>query len=133
MRRAATASGTVFMEAFHYLFHPVTRRLHELLAGGELGTLRRVETLVAIPAPDDTDPRWSLALAGGALMDLGCYGLHATRMLAPWAGGAPRLLSARAANGPGRPASTNGWTRSWRSPAGRARRPAATWRTARWR
>lgn len=39
------------MEAFHYLFHPVTRRLHELLASGELGELRRAEALVAIPAP----------------------------------------------------------------------------------
>ncbi len=48
---AAAASGTVFMEAFHYLFHPVTRRLHELLASGELGELRRAEALVAIPAP----------------------------------------------------------------------------------
>ena len=31
VREAAAKSGTVFMEAFHYLFHPVTRRLHELL------------------------------------------------------------------------------------------------------
>ncbi|MEV5424549.1 hypothetical protein AB0K85_17430 [Streptomyces cellulosae] len=44
---AAAASGTVFMEAFHYLFHPVTRRLP---ASGELGELRHAETLVAIPA-----------------------------------------------------------------------------------
>ncbi|MET7474032.1 Gfo/Idh/MocA family oxidoreductase [Streptomyces sp. NPDC005648] len=95
VREAAAKSGTVFMEAFHYLFHPVTRRLHELLESGELGELRRVETLVAIEAPEDTDPRWSLPLAGGAVMDLGCYSLHAVRMLAPWAGGAPRLVSAR--------------------------------------
>lgn len=95
VREAAAKSGTVFMEAFHYLFHPVTRRLHELLESGELGELRRVETLVAIEAPADTDPRWSLPLAGGAVMDLGCYSLHAVRMLAPWAGGAPRLVSAR--------------------------------------
>ncbi len=33
-------------------------------------------------------------LAGGALMDLGCYSLHAQRMLARWAGGAPRLAAA---------------------------------------
>ncbi|WP_443334006.1 Gfo/Idh/MocA family protein [Streptomyces sp. MNU103] len=79
---AARASGTVFMEAFHYLFHPVTRRLHELLASGELGELRHAEAMVAIPAPEADDPRWSLPLAGGALMDLGCYGLHALRMLA---------------------------------------------------
>ncbi len=103
VREAAAKSGTVFMEAFHYLFHPVTRRLHELLASGELGALRHVETVVAIPAPEPTDPRWSLSLAGGALMDLGCYGLHALRMLAPWAGGAPRLVSARAGERAGAP------------------------------
>ncbi|MCX5329837.1 MULTISPECIES: Gfo/Idh/MocA family protein [unclassified Streptomyces] len=95
VREAAAKSGTVFMEAFHYLFHPVTRRLHEILASGEIGDLERVEALVAIAAPPDTDPRWSLPLAGGAVMDLGCYSLHALRMLAPFAGGAPRLVSAR--------------------------------------
>ncbi|MFC5212701.1 Gfo/Idh/MocA family protein [Streptomyces coerulescens] len=103
VRDAAAKSGSVFMEAFHYLFHPVTRRLHEILDSGELGDLRRVETLVAIPAPGDSDPRWSLSLAGGAVMDLGCYGLHAVRMLAPWAGGAPRLVSARGGERTGAP------------------------------
>lgn len=103
VRDAAAKSGSVFMEAFHYLFHPVTRRLHEILESGELGDLRRVETLVAIPAPGDADPRWSLSLAGGAVMDLGCYSLHAVRMLAPWAGGAPRLVSARGGERAGAP------------------------------
>lgn len=103
VRDAADKSGSVFMEAFHYLFHPVTRRLHEIVESGELGELRRVETLVAIPAPGDSDPRWSLSLAGGALMDLGCYSLHAVRMLAPWAGGAPRLVSARGGQRAGAP------------------------------
>ncbi|MFD5840036.1 Gfo/Idh/MocA family protein [Streptomyces chartreusis] len=103
VRDAAVKSGSVFMEAFHYLFHPVTRRLHEIVESGELGELRRVETLVAIPAPGDFDPRWSLSLAGGALMDLGCYSLHAVRMLAPWAGGAPGLVSARAGQRAGAP------------------------------
>ncbi|MBW8816740.1 MAG: Gfo/Idh/MocA family oxidoreductase, partial [Streptomyces sp.] len=103
VREAAAKAGTVFMEAFHYLFHPVTRRLHEVLASGEIGELRHVEAMVAIPAPPDTDPRWSLSLAGGAVMDLGCYGLHALRMLAPWAGGAPRLVSARGGQRAGAP------------------------------
>ena len=62
-----------------------------------------METLVAIQAPADTDPRWSLPLAGGAVMDLGCYSLHAVRMLAPWAGGAPRLVSARGGERAGAP------------------------------
>ncbi|GAA2523141.1 Gfo/Idh/MocA family oxidoreductase [Streptomyces levis] len=103
VRAAAGRAGTVFMEAFHYLFHPVTRRLHELLASGELGELRHAEAMVAIAAPPRSDPRWSLPLAGGALMDLGCYSLHALRMLAPWAGGAPRLTSSRAGERAGAP------------------------------
>ena len=78
VRDAATAAGVTFLEGFHYLYHPVTRRLHELLATSELGELRQVEADLAIPAPGDDDPRWSLELAGGALMDLGCYGLHMT-------------------------------------------------------
>ena len=36
---------------------------------------------MAMPGPDDGDPRWSFDLAGGALMDLGCYGLHVMRTL----------------------------------------------------
>ncbi|MEV0222003.1 Gfo/Idh/MocA family oxidoreductase [Streptomyces sp. NPDC050704] len=103
VRDAAAKAGTAFMEGFHYLFHPVTRRLHELLDSGELGELRHVEALVAVPAPPDTDPRWSLPLAGGALMDLGCYSLHALRMLAPWAGGPPTLVSARGGGREGAP------------------------------
>ncbi|MEU9539057.1 Predicted dehydrogenase [Streptomyces sp. OV198] len=95
VHEAVAKAGTVFMEGFHYLFHPVTRRLHELLDSGELGDLRHVETMVAMPAPPDDDVRWQLPLAGGALMDLGCYSLHAQRMLVPWAGGAPRLVAAR--------------------------------------
>ncbi|MFG2967952.1 Gfo/Idh/MocA family protein [Streptomyces sp. NPDC048288] len=100
---AAAKAGTVLMEGFHYLFHPVTRRLHELLDSGALGELRHVEAMVAMPAPPDSDVRWSLPLAGGALMDLGCYSLHALRMLAPWAGGAPRLVGARGAERAGAP------------------------------
>ncbi|WP_406440731.1 Gfo/Idh/MocA family oxidoreductase [Streptomyces sp. NBC_01613] len=103
VREAAAKAGTAFMEGFHYLFHPLTRRLHELLADGELGDVQRVEAMVAIQAPADTDPRWSLPLAGGAVMDLGCYSLHALRMLAPWAGGAPRLVSARGGERAGAP------------------------------
>lgn len=36
-------------------------------------------------------------------MDLGCYSLHALRVLAPWAGGAPRLVSARGGERAGAP------------------------------
>ncbi|MFD7001429.1 Gfo/Idh/MocA family protein [Streptomyces mirabilis] len=108
VHEAVAEAGTVFMEGFHYLFHPVTRRLHELLDSRELGDLRHVETTVAMPAPPDDDVRWQLPLAGGALMDLGCYSLHAQRMLAPWAGGAPRLVAARGGEKP-RAAGVDEW------------------------
>jgi predicted dehydrogenase len=103
VRDAAHRTRLVVVEGFHYLYHPVTRRLHELLASGELGELIRVETTMVMAAPADQDPRWSLALAGGAMMDLGCYSLHAQRVLAPWGGGEPSLVAARAGERTGAP------------------------------
>jgi predicted dehydrogenase len=103
VRAAARAAGVTVLEGFHYLFHPVVLRAHEILASGEIGELRHVEALTKMPAPPDTDPRWSLDLAGGSLMDLGCYGLHAHRMLAPFAGGKPALVRARGGTRAGRP------------------------------
>ena len=103
VRDAAAAAQVTVMEGFHYFYHPVTRRLHELLDSGELGELRAVEIDMFMPAPDDGDPRWSYELAGGVLMDLGCYSLHAHRALAPWAGGPPRVAAARAGERAGHP------------------------------
>jgi predicted dehydrogenase len=103
VRDAARAAGVTVLEGFHYLFHPVVLRAHQILASGEIGELRHVEALTKMPAPPDTDPRWSLDLAGGSLMDLGCYGLHAHRMLAPFAGGRPALVRARGGARAGRP------------------------------
>ncbi|NIK61942.1 Gfo/Idh/MocA family protein [Kribbella shirazensis] len=96
VRDAVRSSGLVFMEAFHYAYHPVMRRLQELVAKGELGDLQHVEATMVMPPPADEDPRWSLPLAGGAVMDVGCYALHAQRMFGQYAGGAPKLVSARA-------------------------------------
>ena len=100
---AARDRGVLVVEGFHYVHHPVTRRLHELLASEDLGELVHVETTLEIQDPGPHDPRWSLALAGGATMDLGCYSLHAQRVLAPWAGGEPELVAARAGARPGAP------------------------------
>jgi predicted dehydrogenase len=94
VRDAAAAAGVRVADGFHYLYHPVTRRLHELLGSGVLGELRHAEAIVTIPPPPPGDIRLSLPLAGGALMDCGCYALHAMRALAPWAGGEPVLAGA---------------------------------------
>jgi predicted dehydrogenase len=96
VRDAAAKAQVTLMEGFHYPYHPLHARLHELLRSGELGELREVEIHMVMPAPDDGDPRWRLDLAGGGLMDVGCYGLHALRMLASALGGAPKVVAARA-------------------------------------
>lgn len=88
---AAQAAGVTVVEGFHYLYHPVTRRAFELAADGTIGDMHHVEVRMAMPAPDASDPRWSFDLAGGALMDLGCYGLHVMRML-----GRPSVIRAHA-------------------------------------
>ena len=101
VRDVAQGRPLVLFEGFHYLYHPLMQRLLELLADGELGELQRVESILLMPAPPADDPRWSLALAGGALMDLGCYALHAQRVLGDFAGGEPRLVGATGAEGAG--------------------------------
>lgn len=93
---AAQAAGVTVMEGFHYLFHPVTRRIFDVACSAVLGELRHVEVLMAMPAPAPADPRWSLELAGGVLMDLGCYGLHVMRMLGKRLGAPPAVVAARA-------------------------------------
>ena len=103
VRAATQETGVTVVEGFHYLFHPVMQRLFALLDSGELGELQHVDALIAMPEPDDGDPRWSFDLAGGALMDLGCYGLHAHRTLGRWAGGEPELVDARAKERAGAP------------------------------
>jgi predicted dehydrogenase len=46
-----------------------------------------------LPAPPDTDPRWSRELAGGATMDLGCYVLDAARQLGAWIQAVPQIVT----------------------------------------
>lgn len=93
---AAQASGLVVTEAFHYRYHPLMLRLEELLDAGELGEVTRAEIDMLMPPPAPADPRWSLALAGGSLMDVGCYALDLARLLGRWLGGAPRIMHASA-------------------------------------
>jgi predicted dehydrogenase len=103
VRDAGRRAGVAVADGFHYLYHPVMHRLRELLASGELGELTRVEANVFMPDPGAADPRWSFDLAGGALMDLGCYALHAHRALAEWGGGEPRVVQAQAGQRGGAP------------------------------
>jgi predicted dehydrogenase len=90
---AADETGLVVMEAFHYRYHPLARRMTELVHSGELGRIQRVETAMCFPLPRFSDIRYDFSLAGGALMDAGCYAVHALRLLAP---GEPEVTAAQA-------------------------------------
>jgi predicted dehydrogenase len=76
---AVSTSDRVVMEAFHYRYHPLTLRTIEIVRSGELGNLVSVEAGFGGPGAPSDDIRWSLPLAGGALMDVGCYPVHLLR------------------------------------------------------
>jgi predicted dehydrogenase len=87
---AAKHPDLVVMEAFHYRYHPLVDRLLEVIASGDLGEVTRIETRMCIPLPSRKDIRYDPALAGGALMDVGCYAIHQLRTLA---GAEPTVVS----------------------------------------
>ncbi|WP_449282180.1 Gfo/Idh/MocA family protein [Leucobacter sp.] len=92
--RLGSARGWAW-EAFHYADHPAVHRLIELVRSGEVGEIREVDVRMEMPAPSASDPRWSFDLAGGAMMDLGCYALHGLLLLGDAVGAPLELRSAR--------------------------------------
>jgi len=73
--------GVLFMEAFMYQFHPQYQRIREILAAGRIGEMRLVRSAFTFPLLNRQDIRYSKALAGGSLMDVGCYCIHSARLL----------------------------------------------------
>jgi predicted dehydrogenase len=90
---AATRPDLVVMEAFHYRYHPLATRMLAVVHSGELGRVRHVETALCFPLPAFSNIRYNYGLAGGALMDAGCYAVHCLRLLSP---GTPTVTTAKA-------------------------------------
>ncbi|KAH9000095.1 NAD-P-binding protein [Lactarius akahatsu] len=80
----AQEKGLVLLEAFHYRFHPATRRVKAIIDSGELGTLTKIEANLGLPGffIKDSDIRMVYDLGGGAMMDMGCYVMSISRYLA---------------------------------------------------
>lgn len=91
MQAAAAANGVTLMEAFMYRFHPRTERFFELARAGTIGELRVVRSAFSFRLTRPDNIRLSSELAGGALMDVGCYCVDVSRRLA-----AARPLEAQA-------------------------------------
>jgi predicted dehydrogenase len=85
----------LLMEAFMYRHNPQTRRLTELLAEGAVGRIRVIRAAFGFVARDPDNVRLQATLDGGALMDVGCYCVSATRLLA----GEPERVAAEQAIG----------------------------------
>jgi predicted dehydrogenase len=65
----------------------------DIVRSGELGELRHIETAMSFPNFKRGDIRWNPKLAGGTLMDAGCYAIHWARTLA---GTEPEVTAATA-------------------------------------
>lgn len=103
VHEAAKAAGVHVIEAFHYRYHPLMNRVIEIAASGEIGDVTYVDARMLMPPPASGDPRWVGALAGGSLMDVGCYAVHGIRDLAPLLGGEPRVVRAKGGELPEHP------------------------------
>ena len=90
----AAQSGRVVMEALQYRFHPLTLRVEQIIASGELGKLERVEVTVCVMLPKRSNSNvYDYSLAGGALMIDGSYTVDMART---FGGSTPEVVSARA-------------------------------------
>jgi predicted dehydrogenase len=82
MFAAAQKSNVCLAEAYPYRAQPQTQKLRELLAAATIGRVQLVHASFGFPMADAANIRLSEALAGGALMDAGCYPVSLVRMIA---------------------------------------------------
>jgi len=72
-----------FMEGFMYRCHPQIARLREILASGEIGDVLHIRSSFGFNAPFDAESRaYNHNLAGGAILDVGCYPVSLARLVA---------------------------------------------------
>src|SRR5689334_37412 len=79
---AAERADRFLMEAFMYRHNPQTKRLQELVEQGAIGDLRLVRSAFSYGLHDPENIRLRTDVDGGALMDVGCYCVSGSRLLA---------------------------------------------------
>ena len=86
----AEQCATFFMEAYMYRCHPQIARMLELIASGEIGTLRHLKVNFGFAAPFKADSRlYDRNLGGGGILDVGGYTTSFARLLAGASMGQP--------------------------------------------
>jgi len=86
MADRAAASGALLMEAFMYRFHPRSRRIKKIVDEGAIGKPCLVRSAFCFHMNDDIiksggNVRLKVEMGGGALLDVGCYGVSVARWL----------------------------------------------------
>jgi predicted dehydrogenase len=79
---AAERNGRLLMEAFMYRHNPQTARLRQLVDDGAIGELRLVRSCFSYSLYDVDNIRLRADVEGGSLMDVGCYCVSGSRLLA---------------------------------------------------
>lgn len=80
---AARRNGVFLLEAFAYRCHPQTQRLAELLRSGAIGEPRLIDAVFGYDAgADPANYLLSPELAGGAMLDVGCYTTSMSHLVA---------------------------------------------------
>lgn len=81
LREAAQKADRMLMEAFMYRFHPLTEYVINQAHSGALGEIETLQASFTFILEDADNVRFDQKLAGGAAMDVGCYGMNAARTL----------------------------------------------------
>ena len=85
---AARAAGVFLMEAFMYRCHPQIDKVVELVRTGELGKIGVIEATFSFQSPYHPESRlYDKTLGGGGILDVGCYALSISRLVAGAASG----------------------------------------------
>jgi predicted dehydrogenase len=83
MFEEARKAKRVLVEAFMYRSHPLTHAMIDAVRGGEIGELKLIRTSFCYKTSRiDGNVRFERELGGGGLMDVGCYCINFSRMLA---------------------------------------------------
>ena len=92
MAEAARANNVLLMEAFMYRCHPQTAKIVELVRSGAIGEVKLVQATFGFNAGFNAESRlWANALGGGGILDVGCYAVSFSRLIAGAMSGAPFL------------------------------------------
>ncbi|MFW5713717.1 MAG: Gfo/Idh/MocA family protein [Brevefilum sp.] len=82
MYEAADTNNVLLMESFMYRHHPRIQAAVQMVRRGELGEIKTIESAFTFRLRDKNNIRYQPEMGGGALMDVGCYCLNLSRLMA---------------------------------------------------